>query len=84
MKCDFREGARISLRYGKAIGMVGWGHLGLPFLCGREVEVRPGSYRGPAAAVNSGDCAVPVRGNGSPILPGASREGSSGRERPEN
>src|SRR6266850_3179643 len=27
-------------------------------------------YRGPAAAVNSGDCAVPVRGDGSPILPG--------------
>jgi len=39
-------------------------------LCGREVEVRPGFYRGPAVAVNSGECAVPVRGDGSPILPG--------------
>jgi len=56
----------------------------LPFLCGREVEVRPGFYRGPAATVNSGECAVPVRGDGSPILPGASREESSGRVTPEN
>ena len=55
---------------GKAIGMVGWGHLCLPFLCGREVEVRPGFFRGPAALVNSGECAVPVKGDGSPILPG--------------
>ena len=39
-------------------------------LCGREVEVRPGFYRGPAVAVNSGECAVPVRGDGFPILPG--------------
>ena len=38
-------------------------------LCSREVEVRPGFYRGPAAAVNSGECAVPVRGD-VPILPG--------------
>jgi hypothetical protein len=48
---------------GKAIAIMGWGHLGLPFLCGREVEVRPGFtedpwsrfHRGPAAAVNSGE-----------------------------
>ena len=53
-------------------------------LCGREVEVRPGFHRGPAAAVNSGECAVPVRGDGPRSYRGASREGFSGRERPEN
>src|SRR5258708_15299342 len=51
----------------------GYGGLGTSLFA---LFVRPRSggaprfYRGPAAAVNSGECAVPVRGDGSPILPG--------------
>jgi len=41
------RGARISLRYGKAIGMWAGDTLDCPFMR-REVEMRPGFYRGPA------------------------------------
>src|SRR5712671_5114375 len=60
-----------SNRYG------GLGTSWIALLCGREVEVRPGFYRGPAAAVNSGECAVPVRGDGSPVLPGRAAKDSA-------
>ena len=37
-----RDTERIKDAGANAIAVVGWGHLCLPFLCGREVEARPG------------------------------------------
>ena len=47
-----REAADLPRRHGdteriegeraNAVAIMGWGHLVCPFLCGREVEVRPG------------------------------------------
>ena len=37
-----RDTERIKDERANAVAMVGWEHICLPFLCGREVEVRPG------------------------------------------
>jgi len=40
-----RDTERIKDERANAAAMVGWEHICLPFLCGREVEVRPASPR---------------------------------------
>ncbi len=57
-----RDTERIKDERANAVAMVGWEHICLPFLCGREVEVRPGFAEDLRRLRTQGSGAVPVRG----------------------